>query len=182
MAPLVPIFDILEAMLAVKDFAEAVPGVISNPSALASATADLIEKITGLAALVPQFSVPFMVLDLIDLMISALNGAITQLDAYLIQEAKIAAAIVKANEEGNGSLLTVTACAEALQVKTLDGIQEGLGPLNTFLGLLNIFLGLLGLDPVPDLADLPEDAQDAIDALRDVVKLLGDLRDTIPVP
>ncbi len=183
LAPLVPIFNLIDAMLAVKDFAEAVPGLITDPGALTSAITSLIEKITALASLIPQLSVPLMILDLIDVTITALGGVITQLEAVLIQEAKIAAAATAATQPGNESLLTVVACAEGINVQTKNGIGEGLGPLNSFFGLMNIFLGLIGLPPIPDLSgDLPDDTQEAIDDLKDVVKLLEDLRATIPIP
>ena len=183
LAPLLPVFNIIDALLAVKDFAEAVPGLITDPSALVDAIAALIEKISKLAQLIPQLSVPFLVVDLIDVGITALNGFVTELDKIVQQEIRIAAAITKANTEpANPALLEVTVCASEIVASTKQGLSEGLGPLNTFFGILSIFLGLIGQPPIPDVSDLGDDAAAAIAALKDPVKVLQDLRDAIPIP
>lgn len=182
MAPLVPVFNLIDAMLSVKDFAEAVPGVITDPGALVSAIEKLIEKITKLAGLIPQLSVPLMLLDLIDVTITALGGVVTQLEAVAVQTAKIATSEALAAEPGNESLLEVVDCAKGLLAKMNAGISEGLGPINSFFAMINIFLGLLSLGQIPDLSALPEDTAEAIEALGAVVKLLQDLRATIPIP
>lgn len=182
MAPLVPIFNIIDALLAVKAFAEAVPGVITNPSKLATAISDLVKKISKLASLIPQLSVPLMIVDLIDVVLVALAGVINALETIAAQEARIAAAITKSEEPGNEALATVITCAQDLLVKQKAGVSEGLGPLNTFFGLMNVFLELIGLEPIPDLSGpLPDDTQEAIDTMNDLVKLLRDLRATIPI-
>lgn len=182
LAPLIPVFNLIDAMLAVKDFAEAVPGLITDPSALVSAIEGLIEKIAKLAQLVPQLSVPFLVVDLIDVGITALNGFVTQLEAVVAQEIKIAAAIQKANDTGNAALLEVTVCATDINAKVKQGISEGLGPLNSFFGVLSLFLQLIGQAPIPSIDELGDDAQGAIDVLRGVVDTLSAVRDAIPVP
>ncbi len=183
LAPLLPVFNIIDALLAVKDFAEAVPGLLTDPTALVDAIAALIEKITKLAELIPQLSVPFLVVDLIDVGITALNGFVTELNKIVQQELNIAAAITKANTAPlNPSLLDVTTCASDLVAQTKQGLEEGLGPLNTFFGLLSIFLGLIGQPPIPDVSDLGDDAAAAISTLEDTVKLLQDIRAAIPLP
>lgn len=183
LAPLLPVFNIIDALLAVKDFAEAVPGLITDPTALIDATAALIEKISKLAQLIPQLSVPFLVVDLIDVGITALNGFVTELEKIVEQETAIAAAITKANTPPvNTALLEVTVCATEINDATKQGLEEGLGPLNTFFGVLSIFLSLIGQPPIPDVADLGEDSAAAIAALQDTVKLLQDIRNAIPLP
>lgn len=183
LAPLLPVFNIIDALLAVKDFAEAVPGLLTDPSALVSAIESLIEKIAKLAQLVPQLSVPFLVVDMIDVAITALNGFVTQLEIVVQQELRIAAAVVKANTAPvNAALLEVTVCADSINAATKQGISEGLGPLNTLFGLLSIFLGLIGQPPIPDVAELGDDTAEAIASLRAVVDLLQGIRDAIPLP
>lgn len=182
MAPLVPMFNIVAAMLALKDFAEAVPKVLTNPGKLAEAIPKLLKKIAVLAQLVPQLSVPLMVLDLIDVALAALQGTLAQLEAVAAQEARIAAALALSQVDGNGALLEVTVCASGLLVKQKQGIQEGLGALGTFFGLMNTFMELIGLPPIPDLSALPDDTAEAIDSLQTVVKTLQDIRATIPIP
>jgi hypothetical protein len=185
LAPLMPVFQIIDAILAIKAFADAVPDSVGPPfnvTAVIQALAGVSKKVAKLASLIPQLAVPLLVVDVIDVVIQALNGAVTQLEAVVVQEAKIAAALTKATETGNDALLQVVACADDFNVATRNGISEGLGPLNSLFGVLNLFLGLIGAPEVPALDDLPDDAQQAIDQLKSVVDLLQNLRDSIPIP
>lgn len=183
LAPLLPVFNIIDALLAVKDFAEAVPGLITEPDALIEAIGALIEKISKLAQLIPQLSVPFLIVDLIDVGITALNGFVTELEKIITQETAIADAITKANTPPvNTALLEVTTCATAQVASAKQGLEEGLGPLNSFFSLLSIFLGLIGQEPIPAIDDLGPDAQGAIDALRGAIDVLQAIRDAIPLP
>ena len=183
LAPLLPVFNIIDALLAVKDFAEAVPGLITDPSALVEAIGALIEKISKLAQLIPQLSVPFLVVDLIDVGITALDGFVTELEVVIAQETAIAAAITKANiPPVNAALLEVTVCATSIVASQKQGLEEGLGPLNSFFSLLSIFLGLIGQAPIPSIDELGPDSQAAIDALRDTIDVLQAIRDAIPLP
>ncbi len=183
LAPLLPVFNIIDALLAVKDFAEAVPGLLTEPDALIAAIGALIEKISKLAQLIPQLSVPFLIVDLLDVGITALNGFVTELEKIIAQETAIAAAITKANiPPVNAALLTVTTCATDQVASAKQGLEEGLGPLNSFFGLLSIFLGLLGQEPIPSISDLGPDSQAAIDALRGSIDILQAIRDAIPLP
>ena len=183
LAPLVPVFNIIDAILAIKDFADSVPGVVTDPGAVVEAIGALAEKVAKLAQLIPQLSVPFMVLDLVDVAIAALDGIVTQLEAVVAQEAKIAAATLKAAEPGNEALAGVVACATDLNATTKAAIAEGLGPLNSLFGVINIFLGLIGAPEIPDLSGpLPDNTQEAVEALAGVVEVLQTVRSSIPVP
>lgn len=182
LAPLAPLFNTIDAVLAVKDFAEAVPDLLTNPSAVVQAVADLVEKVDKLAALVPQLSVPILAVDLIDVIITALSGFIDQLGTIVEQQIKIAAALTTAETPGNEGLVEIAACAQTLNDQVMADLAAGAGPLNQVIGVLNLLLELAGLDPIPDLAEIGDDAEAAIDQLGTVVETLGTLRDAIPVP
>lgn len=183
LAPLAPVFAIIDAVLAVKDFATTVPKVLTNPSKVVTAVTKVVEKASALAALVPQLAVPLMAVDILDVVITALEGVIVQLEAVVVQEAQILAAATKATETGNDALLEITVCAEGVLTQVRDGISEGLTPLNSLFSVLNLFLGLVpGAPTVPSLDALPDDAQEAIDTLRDLVGVLEQVRDSIPIP
>jgi hypothetical protein len=185
LAPLMPIFNIIDAVLAIKAFAESIPDALGpppDPSVIAAALAELVEKVAKLAALIPQLAVPYMIVDVLDAIITALNGTITNLEIVIVQEARIAAAMLKASEPGNDALLEVVICADSINASVKGGISEGLGPLNSLFGVLNLFLGLIGLPEIPSMDALPEDSAEAIESLRVTVKLLEDLRASIPLP
>lgn len=185
LAPLAPIFKIIDAVLAVKGFAEAVPDALGpppDPGALASAIGEVVNKASGLASLVPQLSVPLLAIDTIDAVILALNGIIDQLNAIVIQEAKIAAAEARGSEPGNEAILQITVCANDLNAKVKQGTNEGMKPINSLLRVLQLLMDLIGGPAIPTLDDLPEDSTQAIAQLESVVKTLQDVRGAIPVP
>lgn len=184
MAPLAPIFNIIDAVLSVKDFAQAVPELITNPGALIEAIGKLISKIAALASLIPQLSVPFLIVDVIDVIIVSLEGIVEQLQIIVAQNARIAAAAAKAAEPGNGALLSVVSCAEGLQVQAMEGLNAGAQPINRLIGILNLLLGLVppGNLTIPTLENLPPDAEDAVAQLEEVVHVLRTVREAIPIP
>jgi len=184
LSPLIPVFNIIDAVLSVQDCIKAVPKAITSlsPKPISDCISDLAKKTAKLANLVPQLSVPLMIVDIIDAFLSTLNGIIDELEAIVVQEAKIAAASTAASQPGNESLAAIVQCSTAVVAQQKQGLSAGLGPLNSLIGVLNLFLELIGFEALPDLADLPEDSQDAIDGLRSAVELLEKIRDAIPVP
>lgn len=184
LSPLIPVFNIIDAILSIKDCIGAVPKAITSlsPKPITDCISDLAEKTAKLANLIPQLSVPLMIVDIVDALISTLNGVIDELEAIVVQEAKIAAASTVASQPGNEALASIVQCSTDVVAVQKQGLAEGFGPLNSLIGVLNLFLELIGLSPLPNLADLPEDSQEAIDSLRSVVGLLETLRDSIPVP
>lgn len=184
LAPLTPFFNVLDAVIAVKDALTAIPRCISNlsPGPLLNALPVVNQKINKLLALLPQLSVPILVRDVIEALILSLNGIIDLLEAVLVQEAKIAAAATKASEPGNAALAAIVICAQTTNDAQKAEIAAGMAPLNRLIGVLNLFLKLIGQKPLPNLASLPANTQDAIDQLQGVVDLLEKVRKSIPIP
>ena len=182
LAPLAPLFNLIEAMLAVKDFAEAVPSLLTDPTALIQAIVNLIEKISALVSLIPQLSVPVLIVDLFDVVIGALNGVIEELEKVVAQEARIQAAVAKAQEAGNEALLDSITCANSINDQVKAGISAGVAPLNPLFGVMNLFLGLIGAPEIPSIDNLPNDSSEAIEQLSDLVDALYIARDAIPIP
>jgi hypothetical protein len=185
LAPLSPIFMIIDAILALKGAIESIPDVIGpppNPGAILDAISDVVKKSAKLANLIPQLAVPLMVIDVIDALILVMDGAISQLESVVLQNARILAAQTKANEPGNSALLAITVCATAENVKVQADIVAGLQPINSMFGVLNLFLGLIGLPEIPQMDELGGDAVQTIETLRGVTKMLQDVRNSIPIP
>lgn len=183
LAPLSPLFNLIDALLAVKDFAEAVPGVLTDPSALAQAISDLITKIDALASLVPQLSVPLMVVDIIDVTIEVLNGFKTTLQAIADQNERILQSELAAAEPGNEALIPIVECAKGVSGQLQESLVAGAAPLNRFIGLLNLFLGLIGVPEIPELGgDLTSDPEAGITVIEAFQEVLTTVRDAIPIP
>lgn len=181
-APLTPIFDLIGMVLALKDFADTFTSFPPNPADLAAAIDAIIEKAAALLQLIPQLSVPLMVLGLIDAILALLNAMIEELRVIIDMEADIAAVQVIVDETGNTALVEAISCAQSLLGVRQSNLEEAMGPADVFINLINSFMSLIpGLPTIPTVGDLPEDASDAVDYLESLVQTIQGIRDLIPV-
>jgi hypothetical protein len=183
LAPLVPVFNIIDAILALFKCVKAIPdslGPPPDPTKLAECIPDLAEKIDKLLKLIPQLSIPVLIAGLIDVLLFYLEGLRGQLQAIIAAQVRIAAAATRAAELGNVQLRTVVNCANASMDAYLQNLNEGMKPLNRLVGLLNLFLQLAGLPTIPDLSDLGDDAQAALAPLDAVIDSLKTVRAGLP--
>jgi hypothetical protein len=183
LAPLAPIFNILDVALALVQVVNAIPDAIKSldPGKITDALPDLGKKVAKLAPLVPQLSVPILILGLIDTLLAFLGGLATQLRALIDQQVRIQHAENRATELGNAQLRAVTDCAKHHVDAQLQSLSESTAPVNRLIALLNVFTQLIGLGPLPDLSNLGSDAAAALEPLEDIVKTLKEIRNTIPV-
>ena len=75
LTPLVPIFDIIDTVVAVFNCIKAIPDTLGpppDPTVLAACLPDLAEKVAKLLKLIPQLSIPLTIVGLIDLVIDTL--------------------------------------------------------------------------------------------------------------
>ena len=183
LTPLVPVFNIIDAILALFKCVKAIPdslGPPPDPTKLAECIPDLAEKIDKLLKLIPQLSIPVLIAGLIDVILFYLEGLRGQLKAIIAAQVRIAAAATRAAELGNVQLRTVVDCANASMDAYLQNLNEGMKPLNRLVGLLNLFLQLAGLPPIPDLANLGDDAEAALTPLDLVIQQLQTARAALP--
>ena len=183
MAPLVPVFNIIDTVMALFKTVKAIPDAITSldPSKITSAIPDLVKKASKLLKLVPQLSVPLMIVGLIDVLLMFLEGLTGQLQAIIEQQVRIQAAATRAAELGNIHLQGVVDCAKGHVDIQLQNLAESAAPVNRLIALINIFMELIGLPKLPDLSNLGSDAAAALQPLQDTVKTLKDIRKTIPV-
>src|SRR6266508_3629977 len=114
LAPLVPVFEIVDTVVAVFRCIQAIPDALGpppDPTKLGSAVPELAAKVDKLLRLLPQVSVPIMVVRLIDLLIETLTQARDQLAQLEAQEARIATTVNRATQLGDGGLLAIAECA-----------------------------------------------------------------------
>lgn len=185
MAPLAPAFTIIDAVLAVKDFAQAVPELIVNPGAVVEAVVKLVAKIGKLASLIPQLSVPLMILGVVDAVIALLGGLALQLNQIAAQEARIAAAVAAAAdlpEPARGALEAIAGQATAAVGVQRADVATALSGADPLLGIVNAFVGLIGLPGLDLSIDVTSGStQDAVDALNAGISALQQFRRTIPL-
>jgi len=183
LAPLVPVFNVIDTVLALFQAVKAIPDAITHldPTKITDALPDVAQKAAKLLAIVPQLSVPLMIIGLIDVLLAFLGGLSGQLRALIEQQVRIQHAENRAAELGNAQLQTVVDCSRGHVDAQLQSLAESVAPVNRLIALINVFTELVGLGPLPDLSNLGGDAEAALKPLDDVVKVLTDLRAAIPL-
>jgi hypothetical protein len=185
LAPLAPIFTLIDAVLSVKEFAESVPGVVTNPGGVVTAIGKLAQKIGRLASVVPQLSIPVLAVDVIDTLIALLGGLVVQLNAIVIQSERIASALETAATlppGARGSLETIAAQSTAANDVQRANLQHAITSANPIFAILNLFVSLIGIPGVELSLDLTAGSpQDAIAALNQAIAVLRQFRRAIPI-
>lgn len=191
LAPLNPIFNIIDAVIAVFDCVKAIPKAITelNPLPLIECIPNLAEKVMKLLELIPQLSLPFLIVDVIDVIIFFLETLRSQIAALQARFARILEAGIKATEPGNVALALVLDCINTNFDADLVNLNEQAAPLNRLLGILDFILELTGLkfllskagvDVFPCVGSLSLDGGTPL--LDLLIKLLNLIRNLIPLP
>jgi len=184
LAPLMPVFNIIDTVIALFNCVKAIPDALGpppDPSKLAKCLPDVAKKVSKLLKLIPQLSVPLMIVGLIDVLLTFLEGIRGQLKAVIAAQVRIAAAATRAAELGNVQLSTIVDCANANIEAQMKNLGESAAPVNRLIGVINLFVELAGLPKLPDLSNLGNDAQAALGVLDPLVDQLKAARSAIPV-
>jgi len=186
LAPLVPLFNIVDTVVALFNCIKAIPEVIGpppNPTILAACIPELAEKVNALLKLIPQLSLPYTILGAIDLVIDTLRQVRSQLLHLQQQTAQITGAIDRATELEDAGLMAITQCAQHNIEREAANVGKGLASLGKLIGLLNLFLGMIGGPEIPDLSDLAgRPLDEALEPLDALIETLQSAREAIPVP
>jgi len=186
LTPLMPIFNIIDAVVAAFECIKAIPQTIGpppDPTALATAIPDLAQKVSRLLGLVPQLSLPLTIVGLIDLLIDTLGKTRDQLEHLQKHLESVSAASVRAVELDDPGLLDIALCAEANVAQEAANIGKALGSLGQLIALMNIFLGMVGGPEIPDLSDLSgKPIDEALAPLDALVTTLEQARAAVPIP
>jgi len=183
LAPLTPVFNLIDVVLALYQAVQAIPDAISHldPSKIADALPDVGKKAAKLLPLVPQLSIPLMVVGLIDVLLAYLAGLSGQVRALVDQQVRIQRAAARAAALSNAQLQAVADCAQGHIADQLTSLTESITPVNQLIALVNVFAELAGVSRLTDLPDLGHDAQAALQPLDAAVQNLQALRRAIPV-
>ncbi len=186
LTPLMPIFDIIDTVVAVFNCVKAIPdslGPPPDPTALAACIPELAEKVAKLLRLLPQLSLPYTIIGIIDLVIDTLRQARSQLVHLQQQMQQILGAIDRATELEDAGLMAITSCAQANVAQEAANVGKALASLGKLIGLLNIFLGMVGAPEVPDLSTLAgRPLDDVLPPIDAIIEALQTVRGAVPVP
>lgn len=146
LAPLGAIFAVIEAALSLIDFAKTVPKVVTNPSDVIEAVSKVVKKAGKLASLVPQLSVPIMVLNVVDLVLLNLDG----LSAEVVQLQEFEERIVRAEalSETVPSLGPIANDARAQLNARRSQLSCALTDTQPLIGTISKLGRLIGLPPI----------------------------------
>lgn len=178
LGPLGAVFALIEAVIAIKDFAEAVPGLIVDPTPVVEAIEKLVAAISKLLQLVPQLSIPILVFDVVVAVIALLEGLLEEISALAAQLARIEAAEALVDEAPELEPILVQARAD---VKTsMENLEAMLAEVGAILGVVNGFASAIGLE-LPIGGSIGSDPTSAVPILEELVETLTVVRDAIPV-
>lgn len=186
LTPLVPLFDIVDTVVAVFNCIKAIPdslGPPPDPTAIAACLPDLAEKLDKLLKLIPALSLPYTVIGLIDLLIDALERARNMLLHLQNQMQQILNVIDRATELDDAGLMAIAQCAQGNVAQEAANVGKMLSSLGKLIGLINLFMGMIGGPEIPDLSDLSgQPLDEVIPAIDAIVNQLKAARDAVPVP
>jgi hypothetical protein len=186
LTPLVPVFDIIDAIVAVFNCVKAIPdslGPPPDPTAIAACLPDLGEKISKLLRLIPQLSLPLTIVGLLDLLIDTLRRAREELLHLQQQLVHIAGVVDRATELEDAGLMAIAQCAQANVAQEAANVGMSLAALGKLIGLVNLFMGMVGGPEIPDLSSLAgRPLDDVIPPIDAIIEALQTARSAVPVP
>lgn len=185
LTPLVPVFNIIDTVIALKDCLEAVPKVVGpppDPTPLLECLPDLVRKVDALLALLPQASLPILAAQIIDSLIAFLRAYKARVQFMYARLEAIVRAETRAAQAGNVQLQLLLDCARGNLETDLVNMNASFTPLQRLVGLVNAFLDLAGLPCLPDVTGISELSEIAIEDIELLISLLESIRALIPVP
>ncbi|MBK7537574.1 MAG: hypothetical protein IPI49_19820 [Myxococcales bacterium] len=184
LAPILPLLQIVDAVLATFRCLQAVPAALGpppDPSVLTTRLSELAKKADKLLRLMPQLSVPLTVAGVLDLLVAELGNAERQLQGLVRQTQRAAEAAEHARGLGDEGLLRVVACVRGNVAQEVENIGVGLSALSQLVALLNLLGGLVGAPRVPDLSHAAGlSLSDMLGVVASVRDVLSGVRATLP--
>lgn len=183
LAPMVPIFNVIDLLVAMVDCIKAVEEALGpppDPSKLIKCFPEMIKRLQKILRMLPPLSIPVMVGELLDIIILYFTGVRKNLLAVIKKQLRLLAASERAHALGSVALHTIVDCATADLDSFLVNMNQNAKPIGRFVVLLNTFLQMAGLPPIPDITDIATNAREAIEPLDNTITMLKRLRRTLP--
>lgn len=185
LAPLAPVFNIIDTIVAVINCVKAIPDCLAppNPQPLIQCLPELGEKLGKLLMLLPQLSVPKMIKSILKVVIRSLENIQGFLVRLQAQVKRILKTIDKAKRLNDAGLMAILVCAQGHSASTQFSVMGALNSIGRLFGILNIFLGMIGLPQIPDLSNLAGAPLDPLVALiQQLIDLLTTMGNSLPLP
>ena len=180
LAPLQPIFNIIDAVVAIFDCVQAISTL--DPVKIINCIPNLAERVAALLRLIPLLTIPVLVLQFLDILILFLRGQRNQAFRQLLYIQRILAAELAATRPGNVGLSAAIICSKDDLKNLIKWFNEGATPLNRLIGLINFMMETIGLGKyaIPDMADVdPEQLENALIVYDLTIELLTFLRNAV---
>lgn len=189
MAPLAPIFNVLDTVLAIFRCVQAIPDAITqlNPSELIKCVPGLAQAVDKLLDLIPQLSLPKMIKALLHNTATLLREIAGDLSFLENQAQRVLDAIDRAATLNDHTLNGLLVCAQGTLEDTAMSTGEALRGIGSIILLINLFMGLFGGPEVPCLGSLIGDNMASglsvvIEVLTTLATILDEIVDAIPDP
>lgn len=189
MAPLQPFFQMLDTVVQIFKCLKAIPDAITtlNPTDLLECVPTLAEMVDQLLSLIPQLSVPKMVIAAIKNVALLLRGVAMEFQDIQRAIDRINQGIDRAASLGNVQMNGFLVCAQETVDKNADSLAEALKGIGQFILLINLFMGLFGGPEIPCFGSLVSDNLDTgldvvIELLLSMADILNDIASAIPDP
>jgi hypothetical protein len=186
LAPLVPLFNIVDTIVALFNCLKAIPDALGpppDPTALAACLPELAKKISDLLRLLPQLSLPYLVKQLLELIIDTLCKVRNQLVHLQRQMTQILRAVDRATQLDDAGLMAITVCAQANVAQEAANVGKMLASLGKLIGLVNLFLGMIGLPTVPELSKLAgQPLETVIEPIDELIGVFEAAKKAVPLP
>ncbi len=184
LAPLMPIFRILDVLVAMVDCIKAVEkclGPPPNPTELVKCFPKLARAMAEVLKLLPMLSIPVLIGGILDVLILNLRGVRACLLAFLLKQLRILAAATRARQLGSIQLQVAVDCATDDLNAAIVNLNERASALATLVAVLNALLDLAGLPELPlTVGALGADANASLAPLDESIRLLTVLRMGFP--
>ena len=123
LTPLMPVFNILDAVIAVFNTVKAIPeslGPPPDPTKLVSAVVEMTKKVSKLLRLVPQLSLPYTIIGVIDVILDALTQVRDRLVFLQVRSRGLAQMTQRSVELNDAGLAAIAECTR-LEPRTGSG-------------------------------------------------------------
>lgn len=184
LAPLMPLFDILNVLVSLVDCVKAVEqclGPPPNPTELIKCFPNLAKAMAEVLKLIPQLSIPVLIADILDVLIAYLTGVRAQILSFITKQLRIASAQLTASKLGSLQLQVAIDCASDDLNVAMANLNQGATAFGELVAVVNLLLGLAGLPTIPTtVTALRSDASAALAPIDASIQVLTAVRRGFP--
>lgn len=179
--PLQPFFNLLHVVQAIKKCVDAVPDLLTDPTKLVQAIAELAKAFGALVPLFPQVAIPIMVKDILVVVSFVLRTLATELQSFVDAGQTLAESADLAARLNLDALTAEVACAQDNFEIEMGNQTSSLGPLAELLGIVNLLLELAGQQPIAVDLSAGTGPEEAIDAMLRIANAIDQATSAIPI-